>query len=366
VTDLASRLARRIAAGGPITIADYMAAALADPTQGYYRRSFDGDEGPLGAKGDFVTAPEISQLFGELIGAWLIDCWDRLGRPSPLNLVELGPGRGVLMADALRVGRRHPDWMSAIRLHLVEINPSLRSRQAERLAAWMPVWHETLADLPDGPTLLVANEFLDAMPIRQLVRHAGAWRERLVGLGPDGGFRFVLAQGPSPLGLLVPQGLSQAPEGSVFELSPAAIRIVDEVARRIVREGGAALLIDYGRTDAELGDTLQAVLGHRKTAVLENPGRADLSAHVDFSALRRVALEIGAATFGPISQGQFLTTLGIGLRAELLKAGKPGDQADAVDAGMARLVEPAQMGELFKVLVVAGPSASVAGFASPV
>lgn len=366
MTDLAARLARRIAAGGPITVADYMAAALGDPTDGYYRRNFQGNDGPLGAGGDFITAPEISQLFGELIGAWLIDCWDRLDRPNPVNLVELGPGRGVLMADALRIGRRRTDWIEAIHLHLVEINPDLRRQQAQKLEAYRPAWHETLATLPEGPILLVANEFLDALPIRQLVRHHGGWRERLVGWSRDTGFCFVLSGSPSPLSLLVPSHLGQAAEGKVFEISTAAISIAADIARRVVQGKGAALLVDYGRGEAQFGESLQAVRNHRMVDVLQSPGLADLSAHVDFGTLRQVALENGAAALGPVTQGSLLTELGITLRAERLKAGQPKDRADALDAGMARLIEPGQMGNLFKAMAIATPALEVAGFGNPV
>jgi NADH dehydrogenase [ubiquinone] 1 alpha subcomplex assembly factor 7 len=184
---LGQRLAERIARSGPITVADYMAAALADTEHGYYRRA-----DPLGAGGDFTTAPEISQLFGELIGAWLIDCWDQAGRPEHVNLVELGPGRGTLMADMLRVARRAPDWLKAITVHLVEINPRLRQAQAASLAAYAPYWHEAFATVPDGPVMLVANEFLDALPVRQLVFRNDAWRERLVDWTGETGFHFRL------------------------------------------------------------------------------------------------------------------------------------------------------------------------------
>src|ERR1700733_9338869 len=205
--NLAERLENRIAGAGPITVADYMASALTDPDFGYYTRARpDGGE-PLGAAGDFTTAPEISQLFGELIGAWLIDCWRQAGSPDPVNLVELGPGRGTLMADIMRVAQHVPEWRNAIRLHLVELGPSFRQRQAETLTGVAPQWHEALATVPDGPVMLVANEFLDALPIRQLVFWDGAWRERLVGWSQDAGFHFTLSSGSSTLSLLAPRAL---------------------------------------------------------------------------------------------------------------------------------------------------------------
>jgi NADH dehydrogenase [ubiquinone] 1 alpha subcomplex assembly factor 7 len=354
---LTARLARRIAAGGPITVADYMASALSDPDYGYYRRN-----DPLGADGDFTTAPEISQLFGELICAWLIDCWDRMGRPNPINLVELGPGRGTLMADVLRIGRALPDWMAAIRLYLVEINPHLRELQAARLSTFNPQWRDTLSDVPDGPILLVANEFLDAMPIRQLVLSGGAWRERLIGWSAEAGFHFVLSQTPSPLGILVPAELSSGPQGAVFELSPAAIGLTADIARRIVKSGGAALLIDYGRSRSDIGESLQALRKHQMVAPLENPGEVDLTAHVDFGAVSRVAAEGGAIIVCLATQQSFLTKIGILERAERLKSQATPDQATAIDTALHRLIDPSAMGTLFKVLGLASPGLAPAGF----
>ena len=197
-----------------------MAAALSDPTDGYYRRA-----DPLGAGGDFTTSPEISQLFGELIGAWLVDCWARCGRPDPVNLVELGPGRGTLMADALRVARLAPDFLAALRIHLVEINPALRTLQAVALSTHAPTWHDALSGVPDGPMLLVANEFLDALPVRQLVYWDGEWRERLVDWDETSGFHFVLSPRPSAMSLLVQTDLPPPAQGNVCEVSPAVIAV---------------------------------------------------------------------------------------------------------------------------------------------
>jgi NADH dehydrogenase [ubiquinone] 1 alpha subcomplex assembly factor 7 len=353
---LATRLAARIARTGPITVADYMAAALSDPDHGYYRNA-----DPLGAQGDFITAPEISQLFGELIGVWLIDCWERSGRPDPVNLVELGPGRGTLMADIMRVARHAPDWLKAVRLHLVEINPRLRQVQAGLLAAHDPRWHDALSTVPDGPIMLVANEFLDALPIRQLVFWDGAWRERLVGWSSEAGFEFGLSPMPSALSLLVPADLPAEP-GSIYELSPAAIAVGAEVAQRIVTQGGTALFVDYGRAEGAIGESLQAVRAHRTVRVLDDPGDADLSAHVDFAALHQVAREAGAQVAGPVTQGDFLDALGIGHRAERLSRGLDGDASATLDRAVARLTGPAQMGLLFKVLAVTGPGLVPAGF----
>jgi len=352
---LAERLAEHITRSGPITVADYMTAALGDPDHGYYRTA-----DPVGATGDFTTAPEISQLFGELIAAWLIDCWEQGGRPCPVNLVELGPGRGTLMADIMRVGRHAPDWLKAVQLHLVEINPRLRRAQAERLSAHAPQWHESLSTVPEGPVLLVANEFLDALPIRQFVFWNGAWRERMVDWMSDGGFQFALSAGPSALSLLLPANLPVT-QGDVYELSPAVIAVGAEIAQRIARHGGAALIVDYGRTVSAAVETLQAVRAHRMVKVLDDPGLSDLSAHVDFDLLGRVAREAGAIVAGPVSQGAFLGSLGIGLRAERVKRGQPIDAAAALDQAVARLTDPAAMGQLFKVLAVTSPGIAPAG-----
>ena len=346
MSPLGRRLAERIARSGPITVADYMAAALGDPEHGYYRHA-----DPLGAQGDFTTAPEISQLFGELIGAWLIDCWDQAGRPERLNLVELGPGRGTLMADILRVGRHVPEWLKAAQVHLVEINPRLRHAQAAALVGHAPQWHESFATVPDGPVLLVANEFLDAMPIRQLVFMNGAWRERLVDWNTESGLHFAPSKERSPLSLLVPPGVL-AHEGAVFELSPAVVSVTTEIARRITAQGGAGLFVDYGRGESATGESLQAVSAHRMVPVLENPGAADLSAHVDFALLGRVARDAGAVVAGPVTQGAFLRALGIGIRADRLRRGLSGDAADALDQAVERLIGGQAMGQLFKALAI--------------
>jgi len=360
LSPLSERIARRISRGGPITVGDYMAAALGDADHGYYRRA-----DPLGAKGDFTTAPETSQLFGDLIGAWLIDCWDKLGRPASVNLVELGPGRGTLMADALRVGRRVPEWLSAIKLHLVEINPALRCLQASALQDHAPVWHDTLYGLPDGPTMLVANEFLDALPIRQLVYWDGNWLERLVDWNEAAGFHFVLAPRPNALSLLVPEDLPHPAQGSLCELSPAVIAVGTEIAHRIATFGGAALLIDYGHTQSAFGESLQAVRAHRMVAALENPGEADLSAHVDFAALVRVAREAGTHASGPTTQRAFLKALGIDIRADRLKRGRSAEAAAAIDRAADRLTGADAMGALFKVAAITPAGIVPAGFDGP-
>ena len=293
---LAARIARRIRREGPMSIAAYMAIALHDPDAGYY-----ASRDPLGAAGDFITAPEISQIFGELIGACVIDFWQRIGRPDPVILAELGPGRGTLMADLLRAARAAPEFRRALRLHLVEASPVLRREQQRRLAAAEPEIAPRFVDgidaLPDGPLLLVANEFLDALPIRQLVRGRNGWAERLVALDPGSepeSERLIFVEGPeSPaLALLVPPGLRDAPPGTVVEICPAAAALAASLGERLARRPGLALFVDYGYFPSRPGATLAAVRRHRAASVLDAPGEADLSAHVDFAAFAEAAAAV--------------------------------------------------------------------------
>ena len=350
---LARRIADRIRESGPITVAAYMEAALQDPAEGYYRQ---GD--PLGRAGDFVTAPEISQMFGEMLGLWCAEGWLAAGSPDPFQLVELGPGRGTLMADALRATARVPGFRAAMRLHLVESSPGLRRRQAALLADAQPRWHERLDQVPPGPLWLLANEFLDALPVHQLVRTAGGWRERAVGLDPDGGFVFVDGH-PAPPDLLPAEDL---PVGTLVERRPAGEAVVAAIARRIAADGGRALFVDYGHA-AGHGDTLQAVAEHGRVPVLEAPGTVDLSAHVAFADLAAAARAAGAAAWGPVPQGRFLQALGIVARAERLAAARPAARA-TLAAALHRLIGAGAMGTLFKVLAITPRgTAAPAGFA---
>jgi NADH dehydrogenase [ubiquinone] 1 alpha subcomplex assembly factor 7 len=358
---LGQRLARRIAITGPISIAEFMAEALCHPTLGYYRRVM-----PIGAAGDFITAPEVSQMFGELVGAWLAERWQAIGRPSPVRLVELGPGRGTLMADALRITRGVSGFHPALDHHLVEIDAPLRATQEASLGIHKPTWHESFEDVPDGPLLLVANEFFDALPVRQLEKTAHGWNERMIGLAPDGEtLAFALSPGPSPFARLLPAALRDgAPEpGTIAELSTAAIDLASRIAARLARNGGWALIVDYGRDASTAGATLQALRGHQPVDPLDRPGETDLTAHVDFGALAEAARQSGARVFGPTDQGTFLARLGIGRRAEALKAHASGEQRAAIDAALARLIAPEQMGTLFRVLAVGDDrSPAPAGF----
>lgn len=357
---LRERIAARIRHDGPMTIADYMAHCLADPKDGYYMR---GD--PFGRAGDFITAPEVSQMFGELIGAWCLAFWQSAGAPSPFRLVELGPGRGTLMADLLRMASVRPTFLQAASLHLVETSPSLRTRQAETLAGapLAPRWHDTIDTIPDGPLIVVANEFFDALPVRQYLRTDTGWRERVVGVGDDGAFAFGLGPGKLP-DADIPPTCRAAPPGAVLETRPAATAIMERVAGRIAAYGGGALIVDYGHAETAVGDTLQAMRNHQFADPLADPGGADLTAHVDFAALARAATAAGAVAHPILTQGDFLIRLGLIERAGRLGADRDETVRDDIRAAVDRLAGPDQMGDLFKVLAVTGTDASPEPFDS--
>ncbi|HYZ26001.1 MAG TPA: SAM-dependent methyltransferase, partial [Geminicoccaceae bacterium] len=265
--------AEEIRRAGPLPIARFMSLALHHPTHGYYRT-----RDPLGAGGDFITAPELSQAFGEVIGAWLARAWLDLGQPAPFRLVELGPGRGTLIADLLRATRRVSGFREGLRLHLVETGARLRALQAERLADVEVSWHDAFADVPPGPLFLLANEFFDTLPVHQLVATGRGWAERRVALAGDGRLAFDLAEPPSPFAAQLPAG---AP-GAVAEISPARAELARAIGRRVAADGGVALIVDYGAwADQPTGDTLQATRNHAPCDPLEAPGTADLTTHVD-------------------------------------------------------------------------------------
>ncbi|HVI98260.1 MAG TPA: SAM-dependent methyltransferase [Sphingomonas sp.] len=343
---LPDRLARAITLAGPMPLSRFMGAANAQ----YY-----ATRDPLGTSGDFVTAPEVSQMFGELLGLALADVWQRAGRPDAAY-VEIGPGRGTLAADALRA---MGSAGLAPAVHLVETSPVLRAAQKERLPD--ATWHDDLSTLPDDrPLLVVANEFFDALPIRQLVRAGAYWHERLVACQDT---LFLPIAGPPLPDAVIPEHLRDAPHGAVLETSPAAVAVMRDLAARLAKQGGAALVIDYGYDGPALGDTLQAVRGHAYVNPFEAPGEHDLTAHVDFGTLGAAARATGAAVHGPVEQGQFLTALGIGARASALAASAP-DRAASIHADHDRLVAPDQMGALFKVLGLTGADwPAPAGFA---
>jgi NADH dehydrogenase [ubiquinone] 1 alpha subcomplex assembly factor 7 len=335
---LAIRLRRLIASQGPIPVSDYMALANA-----HYYSTRD----PLGAEGDFITAPEISQMFGELIGLALADLWVRAGRPEPVRYVELGPGRGTLAADALRA-MRAAGLVPAV--HLVETSPVLRAAQANRLPE--ASWHDDLATLPeDGPILAVANEFFDALPIRQLVAAPDGWRERRVAAG---GERFAPVAGARVPAVSIPDRVRAAPPGTILETSPAALACVRRLAARIAANGGAALIVDYGHDRLSSGETLQAMRQHLYADPWLDPGESDLTAHVDFESLAAAAAGSGVEVHGPAGQGDWLVRLGIDARAEALAGGSPARREDVL-AARNRLVSPEAMGRLFRVLGLSSP-----------
>lgn len=351
MSGLTRHLRDRIALQGPLTVAEFMAEALNHPRLGYYMR---GD--PLGRAGDFVTAPEISQMFGELIGLWCVATWEQMGRPERLVLAELGPGRGTLIADLLRAAAVVPAFRAALEVHLIEPSPAMRRLQAQTLAGEHVAWHTDLDELPSGPLLLVANELFDALPVRQFQRTERGWCERLVDVDrQNGGFRFVLAPGPSPAAALIPPAPLKASPGSVVEVSPAGIGLAHAIGERVREDRGVALVIDYGRETSAPGESLQAVRRHRRHDPLAEPGLADLSVHVDFETLARAAREAGARVCGPVRQADFLRALGIEARAARLARGASPIQRKDVHAALRRLIDPSAMGNLFKVLAIIHP-----------
>jgi SAM-dependent MidA family methyltransferase len=354
---LKARIAALIEAQGPMSIAQFMTIALLDPKQGYY-----ATRNPIGA--DFTTAPEVSQMFGEMVGLWLVQAWADQGCPKKPRLVELGPGRGTLMADILRAAAVAPDFLVDLEVVMIEASPVLQEIQAEKLRGLGAdiVWQAQFDDsLADRPLFLVANEFFDALPIRQYVKTERGWCERVVTLSPRGELAFALAPVPAPKPL-IPESRESAPAGGIYETAPAALALAEDISRIIAAKGGAALIIDYGYGAVTgFGETLQAVGGHLFADVLEEPGEDDLSAHVDFAALAEAGKRGGAPVFGPISQGRFLATIGITDRAEQLMKSHPAEAEDLLKA-VERLIGPDQMGTLFQVLAFA-PLSDVAGFA---
>ncbi len=336
-TGLQGILEERIRRDGPMPVDAFMRACLEDPAHGYWQRAHT-----IGRGGDFITSPEISQVFGELVGLWCAVTWQRMGEPDTVNLVELGPGLGTLMRDVLRAARAVPAFAAAIRVHLVETSPALRTRQAQALAGsgCQPAWHDSVGDVASGPAIVIANEFLDALPIRQLV-FDGGWRERVLMLGADGKLQFGV-------GDAVACAL-EGTQGAIAEMRPGEEVLLGALAGRL--QDFVALLIDYGPAASGLGDTLQAVRDHAYTNVLDSPGAADLTAHVQFAAFGEKARNLGLAADGPLTQAEFLGCLGIAERAAKLMAANPA-RAGEIEAGVHRLISPTGMGSLFKVMAV--------------
>ncbi len=344
-----ARLRERILAQGPVSIATFMQIALSDAEGGYY-----ATRDPFGAAGDFTTAPEISQMFGELVGLWCVDTWQGMGSPGAFALVELGPGRGTLMSDTLRAMQQVPACRAAAVIHLVETSPALREIQQTTLRGRNVTWHTSMPDLGRTPTIFLANEFLDALPVHQYVRANGQWCERMVAFDLSRE-RFCFALDPSrrpPPGALGPE-LADAQDGDTFEFSPDVCASVADMAQRISVNGGAGLIVDYGHTKRATGLTLQAVRRHRPVDPLDLPGDCDLTAHVDFQLARDTAAAAGTQVFGPIDQGVFLQRLGIVERAGQLLKRANVSQAHNIRTALNRLVAPSEMGVLFKVMALA-------------
>jgi NADH dehydrogenase [ubiquinone] 1 alpha subcomplex assembly factor 7 len=348
---LAARIARLIAAEGPISVAAFVAMALHDPNDGYYAHAQ-----PIGADGDFITAPETSQIFGELIGLWFARMWEAIGRPDPVVLAELGPGRGSLARDLLRAAGTVPAFRRALRLYLIETSPRLRAEQQRRLADAAPVWLDAIDGLPAGPLLLVANEFLDALPIRQFIRGPIGWSERMVALDPAGALVFADMRASPAAALLAEQARrGSALSDEIVEICPAALALAASLGDRLVHQPGAALFIDYGYADERRGMSLRAVRRHRPVPALEHPGAADLSADVDFGAFAQAARSAGAGIRGPVSQARFLTSLGAKVRLAALSAGASPAERSTLGQGLERLLDPEGMGG-FKVMAMTSPN----------
>lgn len=336
---LADTLRERIRRSGPLPVADYMEACA----DAYYARGQ-----AFGRGGDFITAPEISQTFGEIVGLWAAVTWRALGAPKTFRLIECGPGRGTLMADALRAAGRVPGFKDAARIHLVERSRALRETQRTALKGEQVTWHDEIGDVPEGLAIIVGNEFLDALPVRQWEKTERGWIERAVGVDANGAFHFTHGTARD---LDIPLAISaDAAIGAIFETSPAVLDWTRRVAARLTDHGGAALVIDYGHTATALGDTLQAVKAHRYHDVLADAGDADVTAHVDFAAVATAAREMGAKVWGPTPQGQWLTRLGVTVRGAQLAAGKDPARAEEIKGAVERLIAPDGMGLLFKVL----------------
>ena len=348
MTPLETELRRIIAIDGPIPVDRYMLGCMGHPQLGYYPT-----RDPFGKRGDFITAPEISQMFGELIGAWAAAVWQKMGSPARFNLIELGPGRGTLMADALRAAKSLPAFLEAASIHLVETSPVLRAKQEQALAGTSARWHEAVEAILPGPTIAIANEFVDALPVRQFVKDRDGWHMRMVGVVDDK-LSFVVM--PDPMPDFYGDDY-EAPVGAILEWRYD--RPVSILAQIVARFGGAALLIDYGHTKTGFGDTLQAMKNHRYVDPLESPGDADLTTQVNFEELVRWAERQGAAAHGPLTQGEFLRRLGIEARAARLKQAATPQQAADIDSALARLTAGDQMGDLFKVLAIADPKLGV-------
>lgn len=350
---LEAEIRRLIKSTGPMPVWRYMELCLSHPEYGYYIA-----RDPLGREGDFITSPEVSQMFGELLGLWAASVWKAMGAPSTVRLIELGPGRGTLMMDALRAIRIVPPFYLASHVHLVEINAALRERQGSALEGVKNLhWHNSIDEVPEGPSIIFANEYFDVLPVHQMVRKETGWHERVVEIDRTDRLAFGTAAEPTPqFEVLLPPLLQAAPVGAVFEWRPPTE--IMKLANRVRKFGGAALVIDYGHLRSDAGDTLQAIARHSFTDPLKNAGQVDVTAHVDFQALTHAAEDIGARVHGPVEQGTFLRRLGIETRALTLMSKASPQVGEDIASGLKRLTDSGRdgMGSLFKVLGVSHPA----------
>ena len=353
---LKQKILRHIEATGPMSIAEYTHICMSDPNHGYYQQ-----QDPIGRSGDFITAPEISQMFGELVATWCIKAWQQMGEPEAFNLVELGPGRGILMADLLRAARSVPKFLKAATITLVESSPKMQQLQREKLGDQC-LWASDISKIPTAPSIFIANEFLDVLPFRQYVKHKSQWVERAI--GADAAFsklEFAISSGGIDSRLL-PENSENEPDGAVFEIAPAREAIVQMVAEHIKEYEGAALFIDYGHTASGFGDTFQAILKHEFTDPLAAPGKADLTNHVDFFPLAKAAKTAGCHPFPVLTQGEFLLALGLLERAGALGHGKDEATQARIKSEAERLALPGEMGDLFKCLAFASTKMALPPF----
>jgi NADH dehydrogenase [ubiquinone] 1 alpha subcomplex assembly factor 7 len=367
VTDayaLLNEIKALIRSSGPMPVWRYMELCLMHPRYGYYV-----SRDPLGREGDFITAPEVSQMFGELLGLWTASVWRQMDSPPMLRLIELGPGRGTMMADALRAMRVLPPLYQALQVHMVDVNPVLRERQKAMLSGVRNIaWHDSIDDVPEGPCIILANEYFDVLPIHQMVKHENGWHERVVDVDANDRLTFGAAAEPTPrFDLLLSPLVRAAPIGAVFEWRPDAEMM--KLASRVRDQDGAALIIDYGHLRSDAGDTFQAIARHTFADPLKAPGQADVTAHVDFQALANAAEDVGARVHGPVTQGAFLKRLGIDTRAAALMQKATPDVAADIAAAQKRLTDTGRggMGSMFKVLGISEQRlTSLAGLSEPV
>ena len=363
-TPLSAIIRQQIQQNGPMNLADYMTLCLAHPKYGYYM-----NQDPFGVEGDFITAPEIYQIFGELMGVWLADTWQQMGQPDPFILLECGAGRGTLMQDALRATKKVAGFHAAAQLVLLETSPFLIKEQAKRLGAYDPQWISVLSELPqEYPVLVIGNEFLDALSVRQLKRSDTGWEEVCIGLNENDTICFCECKAPDWVIEHIPPLLITSKQGDIVEVSMQQYNFIDDLLTILLNQGGSSLFVDYGFSHSVSGDTLQAVAKHQFCSILDNPGEVDITAHVNFSELSRWAMEKGLVVHDAISQSTFLRGLGAELRAEKLTAHASVQQAQEIKKALQRLIgedtKGGEMGSLFKVIAFSSdPTLNLAGFA---